>query len=200
MVTDGNAGAHQVADLVPVHVAAQPLVHRIGGDEKGEGKARRLEARPSFGVDREVGVVDGKGDGAIGKRRLVAERGDDLGQRQNVVLSGSDLGKMRLELFDADIGGGDTSFAEAVIHEDHGRIASGTGRRRRNQGESGGKRRARTPKPGDRLAHGYREKLPRWRLSSMICRAPSCPPGLPREIREPGFGAPPSPDPSVLRP
>ena len=120
VMTDGDAGIGEFANLIPTHDAMDTGVDRIRRNEQSEGKPRRFEPGPSLLIDRAIGVVDGNPDGLVGKRRAGAQRGDDIGQGQYAVAAGDEFLDLRLELIDPDVGRRQGILAEAVIHDDHG--------------------------------------------------------------------------------
>jgi len=140
MVREGGAVKLHLAHLRPAHERGQALVHGIGGNEDGERPAASFQARPGLFIDREIGIIDGDGDGAVGDGLAAQQMIDDALQRPGLVTRGSQMLQMGIELFEPDIGGGIGRLAEAVVHEDHGARDLGARRARVQEGDKQGQR------------------------------------------------------------
>ena len=98
--------------------------------------------RQRFFIDRQIGIVDGDGHGAVGKRFAGPKACHNILERQNSIGAAGKHFEMLLELRDGDIGAWIVGFAKPVIHQDSGvigracRIHRDPGKaRENNQGE-----------------------------------------------------------------
>ena len=124
LAANAESGRLKFTQLVPRHIAAQAAVNGLCGHKDGGCETIDRQTRHRLFIDRQIGVINGDGDRAVGKRFACLQMRYNIIKRPYIIPALCKNLEMLFKLFQPHICAREVVLAESVIHQDDSMVGS----------------------------------------------------------------------------